>query len=451
MRYTAIFAGLALVGAAGCSDFLNSPKAVLDPNQPSSANRNQLLPGVEAQVMDQQEGGAAMAICEWMQQCAGTNNRFVEEYFRYNVTASSFDANFNSVYTRGGLVSLREIQRTATADGDLVYRGVSEVLEALQVSFAADIWGDIPYSQAADPTITTPKYDGQLAVYDALQTLLDKAIADLAGTGSGPGAFDVLYGGNKTKYTELAYTLKARLYLHTVEKLGTGQYTKAIAAAQKGISTPANDFRAVHTANTSERNLWAQFQLTSFGADLVAGDRLVNLMKADGDPRLAEYFGKNTAGGYGGSDPAGLNDPATISPLQGSGRTDNVTFPQPIVTWLENQLILAEANFVLSGAAAAQPFFNAERASVGKAVKPATLQGIMEDKYMNMFQNVETFNDFKRSCYPRLTPSNPAFAVVPGRFLYGTTEAQTNKDNKPTEGPLQTFRNPNDPNACPTS
>lgn len=444
-----MFAGLALLGAAGCTDFLNSPKAVLDPNQPSTATRNQLLPGVEAQVMDQQEGGVAMTVCEWMQQCAGVAGRFVEEYYHYNVTGSSFDGNFNSVYTRGGLVSLRTIQASATADGDNLYRGIAEVLEALQVGWAADIWGDIPYSEAVGST-TTPKFDGQLAVYDALQTLLDKAITDMAGAGGGPGAFDIFYNGNKAKWTQLAYTMKARLYLHTVEKLGNGQYTKALAAAQNGISTSANDFKGVHTTNTSERNLWAQFQLTSFGNDLVAGDKLVTLMKADGDPRLAEYFGKNANGGYGGQDPLGVNDPNTVSPIAGSGRTNDPTFAQPIVTYVENQLIMAEANFQLGSVASAQVNFDAARAAVGKPAKLASLQAIMEEKYIDLFQNVESWNDFKRTCYPRLTPADPSFTAVPGRFLYGTTEKQTNT-NTPAETDLHTARNANDPTACPTS
>ena len=36
--------------------------------------------------------------------------------------------------------------------------------------FAADIWGDIPYRQAADSTNKTPAFDPQLKVYADLQT-----------------------------------------------------------------------------------------------------------------------------------------------------------------------------------------------------------------------------------------------------------------------------------------
>jgi hypothetical protein len=121
------------------------------------------------------------------------------------------------------------------------------------------------------------------------------------------------------------------------------------------------------------------------------------------------------------------------------------------VTWEENQLILAEASFVTSGAAAAQPFLTAVRAKFGKPAKPATLQSIMEEKYILLYQNAEVWNDFKRNCYPRLKPANASFQAVPGRLFYGTTESQTNEANRPAEGALQTSRNANDPTACPTS
>ena len=42
--------------------------------------------------------------------------------------------------------------------------------------------------------------------------------------------------------------------------------------------------------------MWAQFQTTSFGLDLVAGSVLVDIMKAQNDPRLPDYFAKNSHG-----------------------------------------------------------------------------------------------------------------------------------------------------------
>jgi hypothetical protein len=68
----------------------------------------------------------------------------------------------------------------------------------------------------------------------------------------------------------------------------------------------------------------------------------------------------------------------------------------------------------------------------------------MTEKYIVLFQNLESWNDYKRTCIPALTPA-AGKAVVPGRIPYSATEKQTNGDNVPTDPE----RNWNDPNACP--
>ena len=203
-----------------------------------------------------------MVICQWMQQCAGVNGRFVETQAVYTIDAGTFDIPFQNIFNGGGLIGLRAVESQVASDK--LYLGIAEVLEAMNIMFAADVWGDIPYSEAVG-TSTTPKFDPQAQVYASLLTLLDKAIADLGGGGTGPGLADLVYGGSATKWTEAAHTLKARIYLHQVEKSGNGQYTSALAEARKGISTPANDWKTAHTSNTSERNMWAQFAQTSSG------------------------------------------------------------------------------------------------------------------------------------------------------------------------------------------
>ena len=109
----------------------------------------------------------------------------------------------------------------------------------------------------------------------------------------------------------------------------------------------------------------------------------------------------------------------------------------------------------MNGAVAAQPFLDAVRASIGLASVPATLNSIMEEKYVALFQNIEVWNDYKRTCYPPIT----AFSTViysdkiPGRLFYSTVEENANP-NVPDESEQLAagglgFRNPNDPNPCP--
>jgi len=345
------------------------------------------------------------------------------------------------------LIQIRQVE--ANVGSDKLYLGIAEVLEAMDILWGVDIWGDMPYREAVGGN-TSPHFDPQQQIYGDLLTLLDKAVADMAAGGTGPGAYDLIYGGSAAKWTEAAHTLKARIYLHQEEKLGVAQYTSALNEAKKGISTSNNDWVTVHSSATSERNLWAQFQLTSFGQDLVAGSVLAKIMVAQNDNRLSDYFSKNSHGGYAGYDVTTQTTPAdSISSILGSGRTDNATFGQPIITFDETQLIIAEAAFQTNDKATATTALNKVRADFGKApIANPTLTDIMTEKYILMFQNVEAWNDFKRTCIPALKPARNKPAI-PGRYLWGTTETQTNTNTPSNEPPLATGRNWNDPNGCP--
>jgi len=448
------------VSAAACTSFLTDQRASQDPNNPAVVTTLQLLTGVQAAQFIEQEGNPAFISCLWMQQCQGLGGRFVSQESEYTITNGTTNSDFAAVYGGGGLLDIKTIESRSGTTGDLQFKGIAEVWEALVIGTAADIWGDIPYREASGD-VAQPHYDPQLQVYDDIEAKLDQAITDLQGAGPGPGANDFIYGGDVAKWTQAANTLKARYHLHLVEVRGNSEYQKAVDAATSGIGSHADDFLALHTSATFERNVWFQFQVNSgFGDDLVAGATLVNIMNAQSDPRRAAYFGKTPNGNYGGADINEGVGPNGVSGLKGT--RDNAAFSQPIVTSDENSLILAEANFVLHGAAAAQPFLDQERTSNGLTTIPATMLSIMTEKYIALFQNVEVWSDYKRTCLPaRPAFVSPAFGhEIPGRFYYGSGEEATNSNTPSSAEQLQHggdvtsgagisgFRNPNDPNPC---
>ena len=446
-RIWTIATALSLASTAACN-FLDSPKAVADPNNPTVASTNQLFVGVQANTFGYYEGYVPMLVCMWMQQCAGINSRFVQTEGEYGITHGSLDFTFSSVYVGGGLVGIRIVEANADKAGDKLYKGIAEVHEAMMMMLTADSWGDIPYRDAVSGN-PLAAFDPQMQIYDDLLTLLDNAIADLNGAGPGPGSVDLVYGGDKAKWIQAAHTLKARVYLHRVEKLGAGEYAKALAEAQLGISTPANDWLTQHSTANAERNVWQQFQTTSgFGQDLVAGARLVNIMKAQNDPRLPDYYAQSPNGGYIGFDvTVGTTDLNTVSLLRGTRQTDP-TFRQPIITYDENQLIIAEALFQASDVTGAASALNTVRARYSKpAITTPTLNDIMTEKYIALFQNPEVWNDYKRTCLPVLQPA-VGKAVIPGRFLYGQTQVQTDPQPATENDNITTRRNANDPAAC---
>ena len=475
IKVAAVSLSLALA-AAGCGNFLTGDKLTNDPNNPSQATALQLFLGVQSNMFSAQENTVAMTVCMWMQQCMGVGGRFVDQYAHYTVNEFSWDGNWFQVYTGGGLVDLRKIEATERTAGDSVFLGIAKIWEAFDMGVAADLWGDVPYTEAAGSN-PTPALDSQASVYAAVQTLLSEAITELSSAkGPGPLGADLVYGcdttlARRSLWIAAAHTLKARFLLHTIEaNPGTKAtiYGNAITEANAGISSTARDLLAFHSAATSERNIWYQFQTTTFGQDVVAGKALVDIMKARSDPRLPEYFGVNGGGGYGGEDPNVPQPGDSVSPLSGSLRmcptpSSCGAFRQPLVTYQENELILAEAYNQTSQDVLALQHLNNARAVPGLPgplvgiTGAALLDSIMTEKYVTLFENIEVWNDYRRMCIPALTPFNTGSVnpiwrgKIPGRLYYSGSEMNVNPNipGPSTQVATNGFRNPDDTADCP--
>ena len=290
---------LLALASVGCNDYLTGSSLSGDPNNPTPANAtiDQLFVATQTSLTGQLTGELARAACMYTQQCAGTDRQY-QAIGTYVVDASVFAGSFDRFYTGGGLTDLRNIQQKALAATvpDSIYLGVAKVVEAYMIGTAADLWGDVPYSEAIDPlNHPTPHYDSQLSVYAALQTVLDDGIKALNGsTGPGPGSNDLVYGGAPTKWLQLAHLLKARYYLHVAEANGATAYASALAQAQQGISVASNDYVTYQSSATTEGNFWYQFQIVQRDSYLRMGKRLVDLLVSRNESRLAKYFDKNT-------------------------------------------------------------------------------------------------------------------------------------------------------------
>jgi hypothetical protein len=460
--------------AAACSDFLSGPGLTDNPNQATDATPLQQLIAVQASEFTRLEGQLARSAGIYTQQLIGSNNQQLQWATQYGQSESDIPGTMSAFYTGGGLVGLRNIQASANASGDKLLEGIAKIWEGLQFGTATSVWGDLPYSEALNPSILTPKLDPQQQIYDEVQKRLDEGIALLQAapsTGNCEPA-DLIYCATATtralqisRWIAAAYTMKARFYLHLVERNGNAAYTQALAAAQKGIAeapTSATqamhgqapgDFRSFHgTTLDQDANIWYEF--LNSRQDVVAGNTLIQILQSRGDPRLAAYFDPNSAGNFRGMDQnAKVPDNTPASVINISVRRAP-TFRQPLVTWAENQLIQAEAQYQLNGAAAALPFVNAVRTAVGmSALGAVTFQDVMIEKYVAMFQNIEVWSDWKRTCIPALTPFGSA-TEVPGRLPYSSTERVANP-NIPlpsaypagTTGPAP-LRNWDDPNKC---
>lgn len=141
-------------------------------------------------------------------------------------SSSTFDNDWKNMYEtlKNARIVVDKCSDGNSEAGNYTTKGIGEVLEALNAGIIADGWGDTPYSQAALPNLVNgqpaylnPVIDKQEDIYKNIIALLDAGIADLPkGDKNGPGSQDVLYKGDAAKWLKLAYGLKARYTMHTL-------------------------------------------------------------------------------------------------------------------------------------------------------------------------------------------------------------------------------------------
>jgi hypothetical protein len=283
------------------------------------------------------------------------------------------------------------------------------------------------------------------------------------------------FAGNAAAWTRVAYSLKARFYMHWVEAQAAGGaaataantacggncLTKALAAASNGINTAAGNWESVHSTASTEANWWNQFNSERSGY-VAAGALMVDSLTARGDPRLAIYF---TGPPYIGSKPGQDNGAAT--PLNiGSGGIAAPENGLPLISCAETQFIIAEVQYRLGATAAANTALQAgiacQEARFGVNIpNPPALAGaalfheIMMQKYFALFLNMEAWNDYKRTCEPNIAAGEKVGGLlankpIPARVFYGESERQSNSNLSDPGSGNNGLRNRNDPVSCVT-
>lgn len=382
--------------------------------------------------------------------------------YGFNLATSELSNIWSHIYV-GSIANLRNMRERAPDDNLL--QGIAKVTEAHAIGTAASVFGDIPYSEIADPSNNDPVFDSQISVFNSVINLLDEAIADLQSVSPRPLSEDIIFNGNTVKWIEAANTLKARYYLQLKD------YGAAFDAAENGISSDDGTMRFIPRgdANQTEgdKNLFWQILAGPRTGDIgTTNSYLMQLLddqsgisrnnaKTNEEARLGYY----TIDESGGRVNQGIAEQFE---------------PQNLVSYAENQLILAETATRESGVAAGLPYLNELRSwlDTGEMVNDnfkdltftydpydiqdfqaggienqdsvdparALLREIIEERYVSGFGMYMAFNDSRRL---RASDSDIAvpFVLVDGpnppfveRFPYSDDELNSN-ENAPAEDP----------------
>lgn len=459
--------------ASSCSKLVDGIND--DPNNPTNASYSNILTGAEVGNIILQTGESARRAGIFCGYYTGLDRQHLG-FSQYSVNTSDF----NSLWYDAYVDSYRNALETELAAEKIglagITKGITQVLQAQVIGTAAALYGDVPFKEAGKIEIENPRYEDQAAVYNQVQDLLDEGIRNLeTGTGRPAGGAEIYFDGAPGPWIEVAYTLKARFYMHTKN------YAKAYEAASKGISSKNNAMYAPHGTGNQESNLnYLFFAVEVRGADLITSDLMTSLIHPDAaaSPNFANYRGNAKTNETARFKYYFVTNSVGVQPNTVNGFAAQ-TAPAPMVTYEENLLILAEAGFRTQGFDVGLGHLNTFRAYMatggylsnanpselqydayvaadfntgglenadGISANDALLREILQERYVTFFGQTEGFNDTRRTekeSTVRVPVQPNTGTQLPQRFLYPQTEIDRNTS---TPNPIPGFFEPTDVN-----
>ena len=284
-----------------CSDYLDVDK---DTDYPTTAPLSLLLSNVQRSTsfVGGFNNNTGRLLSTYTHQMT---SREEEDQYGIKVNNIPMNNDWDAIYL--ALTDIETIIKQGTDTGNMVYVGVAQMEKAYIMSYAVDLWGDVPYSEAtqlATSGIINPNFDNQKDIYTDIFTLIETAKTNLGsdlGTEK-PGTDDLHYGGNTAKWIKFANTFKLKLYNQTHLSPNFDQVGFDNLIAENNFFTSnADDFQFVHydaISPSNERNqLFVEaYESTQFGSyqspwfyEILKGVN-PNIMTGNPDPRMPYYF-----------------------------------------------------------------------------------------------------------------------------------------------------------------
>jgi len=466
------FLVLIIISFASCKKFLDVNTT---PNNPTAVPPNTILPTTTIGMGFANSNDLDRATSALAQHIAGVGNQ-TAAYDIYNLDGS-FDNQWNGEIYGVDLSDL-QILIDQYSETSPAYSGIAKLEMAYLFSIATDIWGEVPYSQAAQGLkFTNPRFDKQEDIYQgnsalgitSLFDLVKSGLADLAKTSNVfiPGSDDIVYKGDLTKWARMGNTLLLKFAIQVSNK-NPALATSTIASVITGnnyINSNALDFEVPFAASVGNQNALYTFNNLNRTGDQMLSTRLLNLEKSLNDTvRLAKFFTKPNGvftsfdNGATGAAPALATRSKYNTYLTGtSGEA-----PIRLLTYAQVKFILAESALILGTTGVANTLYQegitASMQKIGMTAAEisnyfttnptvVTLSGtteqqraqIITQKYIAWIGNgIEAYNDYRRTGYPPLTLVNNAQGdnpnVIPTRLPYTITELSSNP-NAPNPRP----------------
>ncbi|MBL7700339.1 MAG: SusD/RagB family nutrient-binding outer membrane lipoprotein [Chitinophagaceae bacterium] len=152
-----------------------------------------------------------------------------------------------------------------------------------------DYWGPIPYFKAGIPGKSIP-YDPQDQIYDDFFKKLDSSVTALkASSVVSYGNFDLIYGGDISKWIKLANTLRLRLAIRISNVDPDRAKTEAEAAYANGVFETSPDDDALMKKSLTGKDYNGLSNMTAWDEFRMSAT-MESVLKGYQDPRMPVYF-----------------------------------------------------------------------------------------------------------------------------------------------------------------
>jgi hypothetical protein len=173
---------------------------------------------------------------------------------------------------------------------------VMNIMKAYTLMTLVDFYGDVPFSEASNPSeFPFPTVDDDAAVYAAAIDLLDLAASQLAEGGPNLET-DFFYGNDFTLWARALNTMKMNAYLNTrlVDSDALNKFN-GIVSSGNYIASTAQDFQFTYgtsEVNPDTRHPAYAADYGESGAGRYRSNWLMELMLNNNDPRIRYYFNR---------------------------------------------------------------------------------------------------------------------------------------------------------------
>jgi hypothetical protein len=241
---------------------------------------------------------------EYITQSASANQyKYIDAY---DIKSVDLNRPYSLLFS-GGLKNLQFVIDKSKLSEDWNFYLMGTVMKAYATELLVDLYGSIPYSEALQGSGNlNPKFDDGYSIYKDLISEIDTALSkdfsartvtDLKAAGE--GNIDVVFQGDMNKWKEFANTLELKMYLRMVNAkpdeamagvnalyARNAQFLTSDAGITTGFTDAPGLDNPLYEQNIRQLNV---------ASNLRASNTFVSFLKANGDPRLVDYFGSMTA------------------------------------------------------------------------------------------------------------------------------------------------------------